>query len=290
MSILGALGFARAVGIENNTSRCITFLSDFGLSDGYVASVKGVLKSLVPQVSVIDITHSIHPQDVQSAAFVLSTTAPYFHKKTIHLAVVDPGVGTDRQLLVVVCPLGVFVAPDNGLLSLVLKPYISDDKNNGKLVLNKQASAVSLDNHKYHRNNPSPTFAGRDILAPVVAALCNGVDICRIGTPLTEIVGLGLSDPVRQGNVITGQVLYIDHFGNIITNISKKDLPMSEETTVILGEKKIVGLGHTYADKNGLMALIQSNGYLEIALNGGNAALMTQTKVGNRVQVIIDKP
>ena len=290
MGVLGVLGYRKAAYTETRMKRMITILTDFGLQDGYVAAVKGVIDMCLPQTRVIDITHQISPQNVRSAAFILSTVVPYFSSETVHLAVVDPGVGTARRLLAVKTPKGFFVAPDNGLLSLVLKPYIMGVKADGTLILSSQVQTVEINNQEYFSKRPSATFAGRDILAPVAAALCAEVNITQLGSPVAEIMGLGIEDPVWQDDILYGEILHIDHFGNVITNIRKTDLPKGKSISVQLGRHSIIGLSCTYSDKAGLLALIQSNGYLEIAFNGGSAQKATAAQVAQKVQICINKP
>ena len=289
MGILGALGYFRSTNTKEKLIRLVTFLSDFGLQDGYVASVKGVINICSPQTPIVDISHLIPSQNVRHAAFVLSTVVPYFPKQAVHLAVVDPGVGTNRRLLAVKTPHCFFVAPDNGILSLALKPYISQTQLDGTVVLDKKVIAVSINNRKHIVNNPSPTFDGRDILAPAVAALCTNMNICELGDRVFEIKGLNISNPSWQDNELHGEVLHIDHFGNIITNICKADLPTGEDFSIYIGNHEIIGLKRTYSDKQGLLALIQSDGYLEIALNGGSAQQEVGAKITQEVRIKLSK-
>ena len=258
----------------------ITLVTDFGTADGYVGAMKGVLLSTCPQASLVDITHSIHPQDVYHAAFTLLNATLYFPPETIHLVVVDPGVGTVRRAVALRSGEMFYVAPDNGVLSLVIR---------GRPV----EAAVSLDNSAFHRLSAavSNTFHGRDIFAPAAAHLANGVPLMELGSPVSEWVSLPFPSPsLRSPHDLAGEVLYLDHFGNAITNlgvlrwreqeldfapIEKSGSPrlsLSDDATVEC-HGHLFGLFRTYGDvEPGMpLALIGSSGFLEIAVRDGSA-------------------
>ena len=184
----------------------ITLTTDFGTADGFVGAMKGVILSLAPQATVIDVTHGIPPHDVRAGAFALETALPYFPQNAIHVVVVDPGVGSERAAILVETEQGRFVAPDNGVLTSV--------------VPNDSAAHVySLDKPNYWRRQVSATFHGRDVFAPVAAHLARGVRPALLGTPRAEMVRLPWPQPHRHGDEIRGEVIHVDRFGNLITNV-----------------------------------------------------------------------
>lgn len=273
-------------------SGIITLTTDFGLTDAYVASMKGVMLSINPELKIIDICHTINPQNIFQAAFVLGTAYKYFPQRTIHVVVVDPGVGTERQAIILRTSLADFVAPDNGTLSHVIQQSInSTDKGRGKrrcVELGPELEAVVIDKPQLWQTSISTTFQGRDILAPVAARLSLGVSPSKLGHITNSLVMLPLSSPYQaQDGSLIGHIQHIDHFGNIITDIRTDDLPQTKNTIRIeAGDQLIAGLSRTYADSNGLLALIDSSGYLEIALRDGNAATQLNSKVGDKITVV----
>ncbi|MEA3407860.1 MAG: SAM-dependent chlorinase/fluorinase [Chloroflexota bacterium] len=253
----------------------ITLCTDFGLRDGYVAAMKGVILSIAPRARLVDISHDIAPQCVREAAFVLRSTYAFFPPGTIHLVVVDPGVGSERRAVAVRAGKHFFVAPDNGVLEYVLRQE-------------EGIEAVSLTNATYWRGEVSATFHGRDIFAPVAAHLARGVPLRDLGERVEDLVHAELPIPERRGDgTIIGHVLYIDGFGNVVT-----DLPASMlrgyNWRVTAGEKQIIGLSPTYASaaKGELIALIGSHGFLEIAVREGSAAYIAHLSVGDIIQVV----
>ena len=187
----------------------VTLLTDFGTQDAFVGVMKGVIKSLAPQVDVIDLTHEIPPQDIKAGSFVLKTAYRYFPPGTIHLAVVDPGVGGARRPMAARIGDFFYVCPDNGLLSYIL----AEDT---------LAQAVTLDNKKYHLPYISRTFHGRDVFAPVAAHLANGVLLETLGTRMDTLQTFPLSQPLVFGNTITCHVIYIDGFDNLFTGPDRR--------------------------------------------------------------------
>jgi len=271
----------------------ITLITDFGLADGYVGAMKGVILSITPDTTIVDISHAIPPQDMRSAAWVLYTVYDTFPESTIHCVVVDPGVGSQRRAIAVQAGAYTFVAPDNGLLSYVLAQE-------------PLPMAVELTNPRFHRHPVSYTFHGRDLFAPVTAHLAQGVPLAELGTPIDQLVIWPLPRPMRrpEGSLV-GHVLHIDHFGNCITDLRLR----SEEDTLILtnlpgegteplliprhqvcievGGMALSKISYTYADGplSELLALVGSSGHLEISLVGGSAAQALGLRVGDPIIV-----
>ena len=268
----------------------ITLTTDFGLTDAYVAAMKGVMLSINPRAKLIDICHTIQPQNIYQAGFVLSTAYPFFPRKTIHLVVVDPGVGTERRAIILRTPLADFVAPDNGALSYVIHSFtkpMPNKANHQQVELGPELEAVAITKPEFWRSPVSPTFHGRDIFAPVAARLSLGLPPTDFGEAITSVVTLPLPCPHQASDgSLVGHVLHIDSFGNLITNIKSDDLPKSKGTiTIEVGNHVIAGLSRTYAEGEGLLALIGSNGYLEVSLKGGSAGARLAAEAGNEVRI-----
>jgi S-adenosylmethionine hydrolase len=271
----------------------ITLTTDFGTGDAYVASIKGVILSLNPQAVIVDIYHSIEPQNILQAAFILSTAYRYFPEGTIHLAIVDPGVGSQRKAVILKTPMAFFIAPDNGILSYIIdeldttpaKPVYHFSPNPEQHKLGTGLEAVAITNPDFWRKPVSATFHGRDIFAPVAAHLSLGVPLQKFGDSLGHVFAFQIPQPFRdnKGN-LTGCVLHIDNFGNLITNIRSGDLP-GEKVTVFIGRQHIDGISQFYTEKEGLAAIIGSSGYLEISLKNGNAAAFLKARVGDKIKI-----
>jgi len=269
-------------------SAIITLTTDFGLTDAYVAAMKGVILSLNPEAKLVDICHSIKPQSISQAAFVLSTVYQFFPERTIHLVVVDPGVGTERKTVILRTPLADFVAPDNGVLSCVIQQFSVDppDVNRRQIELAPELQAVAITKPEFWRSPVSSTFHGRDIFAPVAARLSLGSPPEDFGEAITSLVILPASTPSQEADTLTGHVIHIDNFGNLITNIRSTDLPQEHRPVAIeVGNKLISGLSRTYAEGEGLLALIGSSGYLEISLKNGDARAFLGVEVGSEVKI-----
>ena len=270
-------------------SDIITLTTDFGTSDAYVASMKGVILSLNPKAQIVDICHNIGPQSVSQAAFVLDTAYLLFPKKTIHIVEVDPGVGTERKAIILRTPTADFVAPDNGVLSYVIERFCdekTEEEGVTRAKLNREAEAVTITNERFLRMPVSNTFHGRDIFAPVAAALSLGFPPVQFGQRLASLEFVPPSRPAkRPGGALVGHIVYIDGFGNLITDVNREDLPESKELTFGLGSHTIDGLRETYARASGLLAIIGSGGRLEIACNGGSAKSMMEARVGDEVTI-----
>ena len=270
----------------------IVLTTDFGLADPYAGVMKGVILRLNPLATLVDLTHEIDPQNLLQAAFVLGTSHRFFPKGTIQVVVVDPGVGTERRPLLVVTPGARFLAPDNGVLSYVLRAFLEHPPAEpGMVSLPQGLAAYHLTNKEYWLNPISDTFHGRDIFAPVAAHLSLGVPPEALGEPLADLAWLPSPSPERQGNTIHGQVIYADRFGNLVTNIPAPELANSASVVVEIKGRRIAGLSHAfhdplYAAADGLVALVGSHGYLEIAVPDGSAALTLGAGVDEPVNVI----
>ncbi len=262
--------------------RTIALLTDFGTTDIYVGVMKAVMRRITPTVEFIDLTHDIQPQNVRQGAFTLLRNYQYFAPGTIFLVVIDPGVGGARKAIGAETGEYTFVGPDNGVLSYVLAEY-------------PDAEIIELSNSDYQLSNVSMTFHGRDIFAPAAAHLANGVPLSAFGGPIRNYAKQLFPQLRITDNTLNGQVMYADHFGNIITSIG--ELHWVDQTQLMLnprlmgtaatfptfsnqkvviecGNQLIRGIRRTYgeAKKGELLALVNSGGYLEIALNQGNAA------------------
>ena len=257
----------------NQHSRIITLTTDFGTSDTYVGTMKGVILGINPNVQIVDLTHAIPPQDIYEAAFSIYAAHSYFPKGTIHIIVVDPGVGSDRQAIVSHIDKAFFVCPDNGVLSYLLHSAENEAA--------QPVDSVAIQNSAYYLPEVSNTFHGRDIFAPVAAHLSLGVPLGDIGPPVQTLVQLPIQVPELSGNILTGQIVKIDRFGNAITNISETAIARLEDASIgeipvyeiRVGGVRLNRLNCAYAE-SGIgkpLAIIGSYGLLEIAINGGNA-------------------
>jgi hypothetical protein len=258
-------------------NRIITLLTDFGLSDVYVGVMKGVIAQINPALTVVDLTHQIPPQNIAAARFNLMNAYPYFPAGTVHIAVVDPGVGSHRRAIALQLDVGFLVGPDNGLFSGVLNQ-------------NRVIKAVELTNPNYWRTPiPSTTFHGRDIFVTAGAHLASGVPLEQLGEVIDPktLVQLTISERTLTVNGVAGCIQYIDHFGNLITNIPAIDV-QGKTWSVAVGDQVILS-SQTYSDLplGEVVALIGSHGWVEIAVNGGSARSQLQLDWGDRVQVVL---
>jgi S-adenosyl-L-methionine hydrolase (adenosine-forming) len=265
----------------------ITLTTDFGLNDGYVAAMKGVIYSINPEAVVVDLCHNIQPHNIRQAAFVLSTAFSYFPIFTVHMVVVDPEVGTDRRSVILKTPSAHFVAPDNGLLSYILEPYKLAQLENGRVRLASPLRAFALTHPEYWHKPVSPTFHGRDIFAPVAARLSLGTIASALGDEIDTLCILPSSIPAINGGEITGHIVHVDNFGNLISDIHERLLPPAGQSiTIKFAGSVIRGLARTYAGAQGPVALTGSNGYLEIALDHQSAAAYFKAGPGDEIQII----
>lgn len=253
-------------------ARLITLLTDFGQADGYAGIMHGVILGINPQATIVDLTHEVPPQDIGHAAYVLSTAYPYFPPGTIHTIVVDPGVGSERAALAVEAAGQFFVAPDNGVLSYVLAGGYS--------------ALIHLTRPQYWLPNPSRTFHGRDILAPVAAHLSLGVPLETLGEPDGEPVRLPLPEPLQRADGSwLAHIIHIDRFGNLITGLRPDPAWLRNLGGAEVGGKRTYAVVGTYADvPSGAVAILAgSSGYLEIAVRDGNASAELGVDVGDEV-------
>jgi S-adenosylmethionine hydrolase len=234
--------------------------------------MKGVILGVAPGVQIVDVSHEISPQDIRQAAYVLSRTAPYFPAGAVHIAVVDPGVGGARRPLLVTTPSAAFVGPDNGLFTFALET--------------PGACAWALDQPAYWLPAVSRTFHGRDIFAPVAAHLANGVPPDCLGRPIADAARLHVPLPARQGNNrITGHVIHVDRFGNLISNVPGAWVAEGAWSCLIASQR-IPRILTTYAAAAAgeLVALVSSGGTVEVAVREGNAAQMLRTSAGQPIE------
>ena len=275
-------------------SSIITLTTDFGYDDAYVAVVKGAILSINPEANIIDISHSIKPQNIIQAAFILSTAYRYFPKQTIHVAIVDPGVGSERQGIILKTPSAIFVAPDNGILSYIIDDLFSVESctlteqthDLKEIVFKKGLEAAAITDPRFWRHPVSPTFHGRDIFAPVAAGLSLGISPYEFGEKINSLHVLSIPKPSLdpEGNLV-GRVLHVDRFGNLITNIKSNDLPGKDVMIEVAGYC-IQGISDYYAQKEGVMAIVGSSGYLEVSLRDGSACDFLGAIVGDEIKVI----
>ena len=281
--------------------KTITLLTDFGIKDSYVAEMKGVILSIVSDVNIIDISHNISPQNILEASFVLSKSFYYFPEGSVHLVVVDPGVGTERDIIVVKTTHYIFVGPDNGVLYESVK---SDRVREIRKINVKKFRSYMLNIHKGNsvaekvlRGEPSNTFHGRDIFAPLAAYCFLNRNWDEFSVKVDTILGVNQVEPIVDKNKIVGKIVYIDSFGNLITNI-----PVELVNNLIKDYKKIavfiklkeelilVGRLHqSYSDvdKGMPLAIKSSRGYIELAVNYGNASKYFNVSGGEDVIVIL---
>ena len=265
-------------GRESPNLPVITLLTDFGTVDYFVGAVKGAILSVNPNAVIADITHEIAPHDVESAAFTLLASYQTFPSQTIHVAVVDPGVGSERRPIIVRAGSYFFVGPDNGIFT-----YIYDREPSHE--------TFHVTAEKYFRDSPSSTFHGRDIFAPVAAALSRGVQAEEFGPLIGDEVRLAssLKPEVLKDGKVEGRIIHIDRFGNCITNITRDFFDAENASTLLVNRKTIRTFRDFYSGgpANEPFAIWGSAGFLEISINGGSAAKRLRVKRGDRV--ILDR-
>jgi len=260
----------------------VTLLTDFGLEDPYAGIMKGVILSLNPKASLVDLTHQVGHGDIIQGARILRDSFSFFPPGTIHAAVVDPGVGTKRKPILVKSRHHFFVGPDNG----IFWPIIKTDP---------RSRLIHLTRKEFFRPHISRTFHGRDIFAPVAGHLSLGIDPSKMGEIMKDPVTLPDTAPVQQGDTLLGRAVGIDHFGNVITNIHREELNRfagNRQTIIRVGKERINGILKTYADgaKERLLALFGSTDHLEIAVNAGRAdRLLNLDKTQGLPVVAIDR-
>jgi S-adenosylmethionine hydrolase len=260
----------------------VTLTTDFGINDHFVGTIKGVILNIVPDAEIVDISHAVQAFDILDGALTIAQAYSYFPSETVHLVVVDPGVGTERRALVVKTEKHTFVAPDNGVLSLV---YGREERLHVR----------KIDAEHYYLQPVSKTFHARDIFAPVAASLAKGVDTEKFGEIITDFVRFNAPKPKAiDGTTLRGVVLKIDRFGNLITNITPHDAPMLFQLDplpfkITVGKREITDIKTTYSEgaPGEVFGILGSMGYLEIATNRGAAAQLVGTGKGSEVNVVL---
>ncbi|MDR8392990.1 SAM-dependent chlorinase/fluorinase [Aliifodinibius sp. S!AR15-10] len=258
----------------------VTLTTDFGLQDYYVSAMKAVMLGIAPDVRMVDISHEVPDQDIMAGSWVLQNSAPLFPPNSVHLVVIDPGVGTDRNPIALKVDDQYYVGPDNGIFSLLTE--------------NKEFEAVRLTNPKYWKEKPSNTFHGRDIFAPVAAHLSNGVELSELGEPVNELKTYRWASPIADKDGLQGWIIHIDKFGNLVTNLP--DTLIDE----VIGERPVkIYVGNMILDElvntfgavpeGEPAAYIGSAGMLEIGINKGDAAEMMSVKKGAQISLVLQK-
>ncbi len=253
----------------------IALLTDFGDNDGFVGMIKGTIKSLAPDCEIIDITHNIAAFDIRAAAFVLQKSIRYFPPQTVFVGVVDPGVGSARRILAARAGDFYFVAPDNGLLSYLLTDFAA------KQVHVVENEALFLPEH-------GQTFHGRDIMAPIAARLATGLALEAVGPATETYAYLKIPNLLKHARSVIGEIVYVDKFGNMISNITKNDLPRDVELAHLrctVGEARNIPFVNSYSEGRDLAAIISGFGTVEIFVNQGSAASKFGRAIGTTIGV-----
>ncbi len=254
----------------------ITLTTDFGIRDPYVAEMKAVILDICPNATIIDISHEIEKFNIKMGAYILASASPYFPKGTIHITVIDPGVGTKRRPILIQTKHGYFIGPDNGVLALAATKQGIDH-------------VYEISNRKFMLPTISNTFHGRDIFAPAAAHLANGTSLSEFGPEIRTITTPKFAKIIKRKNMLIGEVLHIDKFGNVITNFGETELELLKAKATItfkLKNKRLkLKLCKTYGDVKPLkpLAIIGSHNFLEISVNQGNAAEAFKMKYGDKV-------
>jgi S-adenosylmethionine hydrolase len=260
----------------------IAVLTDFGLKDGNVGVMKGVIWRICPEAHIADISHLISPQNLPEAALILARSAPYFPSGTIHLVVVDPGVGTERRAMAARLGDSYYVGPDNGIITILWDRAAAQSL---------PCEFVSLDRPEYWLSEISHVFHGRDIFAPAAAHLAAGIELHELGSSFSDAVRLHLPEPTRVAGGWRGEVIHVDHFGNLASNIRVEhlgtDLAAKERLIVRLGDAHIDGLVDTFGERpdGTLVALMGSTGNLIVSVVNGSAAARLGAKPGDPFEV-----
>lgn len=265
----------------------ITLTTDFGLSDHYVGAIKGVILAINPRATIVDISHDVPAQGIEQAAFILTCAVPHFPPGGIHVAVVDPGVGTDRRPLALDTGDSVFIGPDNGILSAALGDDARAAASGGaqSIHLPVGARAFLLSDARFRRDRQSDTFQARDIFAPAAAHISTGISPSELGPEVDVITALSpFRAETRADGTLVGRVIQIDRFGNVITTVRAEQLPAGA-VRLEMGTRVIDRLVRTYAECVGLSALVGSSGFVEIALDRGSAAEALAAQLNDAVTV-----
>ena len=272
-------------------TRTIALFTDFGSQDIYVGQLHVAAKRTGSDCTLVDLFHDVNAFDIGAGASLLAAMFEYLPDDAIVVGVVDPGVGTDRMAVLLVTPKASFLAPDNGLLSGVLKEYlVTLPPDSSRVPLPPSLTAYQLTNSAYWLHPVSNTFHGRDIFSPVAAHLSLGITPEAFGQPIQDLTWLPTPTPTRESDSITGEVIYADHYGNLVTNIPLEELASGAEIIVEIKGRKIVGLSKTFqspvsSGDEGLLALGGSLGFLEVAVQNGSAAALLNAGPGEKVRV-----
>jgi len=254
--------------------RIVSLFTDFGTTDVYAGVVRGLIRTMAPEAEVLDVTHGIAPGDRHEAAFMLLSAVPFLPRGSIHLCIVDPGVGTERRIIAVRAAGHTFVGPDNGCLAPVVD------------ALGGAAELRYVTNEKLQRRRRSEPFHGRDVMAPVVAHLVRGINFANVGEQAESLVLLPGFEPEQDGDVVRGRVLHTDRFGNLATNLLLDEVPgLGRERVLAVDGTDVPRLGKTFADvgPGELVVYVGSVGFLEVGVRDGNAAERLQAGNGTLV-------
>jgi hypothetical protein len=261
----------------------VTLTTDFGLNDHFVGTIKGVILDIAPEAEIVDVCHAVQAFDVLDGALTIAQAYSYFPNGTVHLVVVDPGVGTARRPILLSTGRHYFVAPDNGVLSLV---YAREER----------LQVRHIDAAHYYRQPVSNTFHARDIFAPVAAYLAKGVEVAKFGEEITDFVRFNAPKPkAAEANTLRGVILKVDRFGNMITNFTPQDVPALFQTNppafkILVGKREITEIHANYAEgaPNEVFGILGSMGYLEIAANRAAAAQIIGSGKGSEVNIVLE--
>ena len=249
--------------------------------------MKGVILGVNPSASIVDISHDVQPQQILDGAFIIGTSHRYFPEGTIHVVVVDPGVGTDRRAVLLVTPVAFFLAPDNGLLSWIIREGsdIEEAHKSARVAVPASYRAYSLTNPKFWMHPVSSTFHGRDIFAPVAAHISLGVLPREMGQEISELTYVSDPLPGWIKDELIGHVVHVDRFGNLVTNIHSTRLDTIGQISMEVKGRCVTGISRSYAEREGLMGIIGSYGFLEFSVRDGSAAQELEAVVGDTVRV-----
>lgn len=258
----------------------VTLTTDFGLQDYYVSAMKAVMLGIAPEVRLVDISHEVPDQDIMAGSWVLQNSAPLFPSNSVHLVVIDPGVGTDRNPIALKVDDQYYVGPDNGIFSLLTE--------------DKEFEAVRLTNSDYWHTKRSNTFHGRDIFAPVAAHLSNGVPLNELGEPLNELKTYRWASPIADKDGLQGWIIHIDKFGNLVSNLKEsliEDVIGDQSVKIYVGNMILDELLPTFGSvpEGEPVAYIGSSGMLEVGINKGDAAEMMSVKKGAPISLVLQK-
>jgi S-adenosylmethionine hydrolase len=261
----------------------VTLTTDFGLNDHFVGTIKGVILGIEPEAQIVDICHSVQAFDILEGALALAQSYSYFSSRTVHLVVVDPGVGSARRPILATSDRHNFVAPDNGVLSLI---YAREERVNVRHITSDHYFLQPLSN----------TFHARDIFAPVAAYLAKGVDPEKFGEPITDFVRFNAPKPkAMDAHTLRGVVLKVDRFGNLVTNFTAEDVPalfqpQPPSFKIVVGKREVTGMKTNYAEgaPGEVFAILGSMGYLEIAANRAAAVQLVGSGKGTEVNIVLE--